>query len=351
MRDSKINIFDPYKLTSILTLNNRIVMAPMTRRFADKNYCPTEGMENYYTKRAEAGLLITEGTIISPDAIGYGNVPGIYTKEQVTAWKKIVTSVHNNDGHIFLQLWHCGRVSHPNFHQGCLPISASATVMTTPLGRTGLNCGWSREASLNEIKNLIKDYVHAAENAIEAGFDGIELHGANGYLIDQFLHYCSNKRIDEYGNNEENMSRFCLELITACGDAIGFERIGLRISPGGHMAEIITDSRDKLVFTYLLAQLSKIKIAYVHIGNFDDSITYPELENKTMTSFVRSKYSGTLITSGGYNYHTACNGINEQSFDLVALGRPFIANPDLITKLKSGSLIKDYVPSMLEYLK
>lgn len=340
----------PYKLSSKIEIKNRIVMAPMTRRRADEAYNPTEIMATYYAKRADAGLIITEGTIISKDAIGYGNVPGIFTDSHIESWKKITEAVHKNGGTIFLQLWHCGRVSHPSLHEGKLPISASATIMSTPLGNSGLTCGTSRAATKNEISDLINDYATAAQNAIKANFDGVELHGANGYLIDQFLHFCSNHRDDEYGATPENMARFCIEIVNACGETIGFERVGLRLSPGGHMNEIITEERDQLVFQCLLQQLEKLNIAYIHTGTFDDSITYNALANKTATEFLREHYKKVVIASGSYNFSSAEHGIANNLFDLIALGRPFIANPDLIKRLNQNMSLSEYNPKMLQEL-
>lgn len=343
-------LLTPFQLSSKIVIKNRIVMAPMTRRSADENYNPTEIMIPYYAKRAEAGLIITEGTIISRDAIGYGNVPGIFTDSHIEHWKKITDAVHQNGGVIFLQIWHCGRVSHPVFHEGRLPISPSAATLNIPLGRSGYSCGSSREATRDEVKSLVSDFAQAAENTMKANFDGIEIHGANGYLVDQFLHYCSNQRDDEYGNTPENMSRFCLEVVTACGEAIGFERVGLRLSPGGHMNEIVTNVRDQYVFQYLLQQLEKLNIAYVHTGTFDDSIKYNGLDNKTSTEFLREHYKKIIIASGGYNLESAEHGINANLFDLVALGRPFIANPDLIQRLNHNMPLKGYDAAMLAEL-
>jgi N-ethylmaleimide reductase len=186
---------------------------------------------------------------------------------------------------------------------------------------------------------------------MSAGFTGVEIHGANGYLVDQFLHYCTNQRDDDYGGTPANMTRFCLEVVDACAQAIGIERVGLRLSPAGHMAEIVTDPRDKEVFACLLDRLSALAMAYVHIGNFDDTVIYPELEDKSMTDFVRSKFQGTVITSGGYNYDSACAGISANKFDLIAFGRPFIANPDLIKKIKSETPWVAYDPTMLSQLQ
>ena len=345
------SILSRYKLSNTIELKNRILMAPMTRRFADKDSCPIQDMSDYYAKRADAGLIITEGTIISQDAIGYGNVPGIYTEKQISKWSNVTEKVHNNSGKIFLQLWHCGRVSHPNFHNGNKPVSCSETEMILPLGKTGLIPGRCRSASVAEIDKITNAYSIASKNALKAGFDGVEIHAANGYLIDQFLHYCTNLRDDNYGASPENMSRFCIDIVKSCRNEIGKDNVGLRISPGGHMAEIKTDHRDKFVFEFLLKTISDLNIAYVHIGNFDDSVVYPELDNKTMTRFVRDIYHGNLIACGGYSVSSAHEGIVSKQFDLVAFGRSFIANPDLIRKIKSGKELIQYAAGMLGSLK
>lgn len=344
-----LTISQSYQLTPQLKLKNRIVMAPMTRRKANDDGSPGQVMTKYYADRAAAGLIVTEGTLISEDAIGYGNIPGIYTQAHIDGWKKITDAVHANGGLIFLQLWHCGRVSHPVFHHGKLPLSASATVMTeTVLGSSGYKSGESRAATVDEISSVINDYAVAARNAISAGFDGVELHGANGYLIDQFLHYCTNQRNDMYGGTPENMARFCLECIDACGKLIGYERVGLRLSPGGYLFEVKNHVDDHLVFSYLLNQLQKREIAYVHTGNFDDSVQFPYLNNMTMTEFIRSKYAGNLIAAGGYTVDSAEKGINENKFDLAAMGRPFISNHDLIFKIKQGIPLNPYHADMLQ---
>ena len=250
-----------------------------------------------------------------------------------------------------MQLWHVGRVSHPVFLQGKLPISSSETTMTGKISRSpGLTFGKSRAATQHEIKELINYYALAAKNAIKAGFDGIELHGANGYLIDQFLHYHTNKREDEYGNTPENMSHFAIEIVKACGDSIGYERVGLRLSPGGYLNEIIGDERDYLVFQHLLKQLNQYKIAYVHTGNFNDEVKFKELHEMTMTQFMRQYYTGNLIACGNYTFEHARERIEQHDFDLVSVGRPFIANPDLIERLMHHKEIVQYTPDMLNVL-
>ena len=342
------NLFEPYPLNDKLTLKNKIIMAPMTRAFADDDLVPTDDMVNYYSRRAEAGLIITEGTIIRPDSIGYKKVPGIYNEAQISAWKKVTEAVHQHDGKIFSQIWHVGRVSHPSFIEGALPISSSETTMSSKMFRANhLFYGKSRAANELEIKELIQDYATAAKNAMAAGFDGVEIHGANGYLIDQFLHNHTNLRTDQYGGFPENMARFALAVVRACGEAIGFEKIGIRLSPGAYLNEIIGDSRDHDVFQYLLEQLNALPIAYVHTGNFDDKVKFKELKNRTMTHFIRQHYQGTVVASGSYSFEQADEGVKEGAFDLVAIGRPFIANPDLISRLKSGHTIKEYDNDML----
>ncbi len=340
-------LFEQFKLADNLILQNRILMAPMTRRCADNNHNPTEPMINYYARRADVGLIVTEGTLISKDAIGYGNVPGIFTDQQIDKWYNISNKVHKNGGKIFMQIWHCGRVSHPSFHDENLPISPSSIYLDLKLGSTNLICGKSQEATVDKIKELVEKYGNAAYNAILAGFDGIEIHGANGYLIDQFLHYCSNKRIDEYGETPENMSRFCLEVVKECGKRIGFDRVGLRLSPGGHLNNIVTSQKDYQVFKYLLNKLNSYNIAYVHTGAFDDTIIYSELGNCNMTAFMKKYYLGNLVASGNYNEETATKGINTKKFDLIAFGRHFISNFDLIDRLKHKKSLTPYSPNFL----
>ncbi len=351
MMNDKDVLLSKFKLNSLLTLKNRIFMAPMTRVKAGDNFVPTQAMAEYYARRADAGLIVTEGTIIAPDARGHNNVPGIFTDAQVEGWKKVTSAVHANNGLIFLQLWHVGRVSHPDFLNGKLPVSASATTMVGKVSRSdGLTHGASRAATLQEIKELIRAYAHAAKNAIKAGFDGVEIHGANGYLIDQFLHYNTNLRDDEYGGSIENRARFALEVIKAVGEAIGFERVGLRLTPGAYLNEIVGDMRDADVFKYLLEQLNHYPLAYLHTGTFNDTTQYKELNNKTMTEFMREHYHGALVAAGSYSPETASSGIQQKKFDLVAIGRPFIANPDLIKRLCSNAPLTNYDSSMLNTL-
>ncbi len=345
------NLFQPYQLSPHLTVPNRIVMAPMTRAMATEDFVPTVAMATYYAKRAAAGLIITEGTIISRDATGYRAVPGIYNAAQIEHWRVVTDAVHANGGRIFMQLWHVGRVSHPDFLQGAQPVGPSATHMQGRLNRSdGLIFGECRALDLHEVQAIIAQFAQAAKNALAAGFDGVELHGANGYLIDQFLHYDTNHRDDVYGGRVRDRTRFAIEVVKAVGDAIGYERIGLRLSPGAYLNEIVGDARDAAVFSDLLQQLNQLPIAYVHTGNFDDTKTFAALGEMTMTAFLRKHYHGTLIACGSYTPGSAEMHIARGDFDLIAFGRPFIANPDFIARVQSGEALQAYDVSMLKTL-
>lgn len=344
-------LFHSIQLNSALSLKNRIVMAPMTRCMAKPDGTATPLMAEYYARRADAGLIITEGTVIRPDGTGYLNVPKIYTPKHMDAWKLVTEAVHGRDGKIFMQIWHVGRVSHPFFINNQTPVSPSATEMSQAIPRMRhLQYGKARAVSLDEIHQLIDAYGQAAHYATQAGFDGIEIHGANGYLIDQFLHYHTNLRDDSYGGTAENRARFALEVVDACIQAIGAQKVGLRLSPAAYLNEIVSDPRDADVFRYLLKQLNTKQIAYVHTGNFDDSVVYAELEQKTMSAFIKTYYEGFLIACGGYNIELAESLLQSGQADLIAFGRPFIANPDLVTKLKHRQTLTEYDAKMLDRL-
>ena len=326
-------------------------MAPMTRCFAKPDGIITQEMADYYARRANCGLIITEGTIISEGATGYRNVPGIYSSKHAKSWQQATNKVHQQNGKIFCQLWHVGRVSHPIFLNGALPVSASATQMKTVVKREkNLFYGRCRALELIEIKRLIDQFYQAAIFAKEAGFDGIEIHGANGYLIDQFLHLDTNHRQDQYGGSPDTRIQFALDIIEAC-QSVFKENVGLRLSPGAYLNEMIGHPEDAITFKLLLNKLKdKQQLCYIHTGSFDDSLTYPELNELTMTQFIRQHYQGNLIACGGYSYQSAEHAIKNKQFDLVAMGRPFIANPDLINKLVSNEAIKSYNPEMLTTL-
>ncbi|EJL6286964.1 alkene reductase [Vibrio cholerae] len=342
-------LFQPYALNDVITLNNRIAMAPLTRCMADDDLVPTDAMVAYYARRADAGLIISEATIIRPDGQGYPNTPGLFTQAQIAGWKKVTEAVHANGGKIFAQLWHTGRVAHPAFFAGEYVLAPSALgVEGSVPRRRELQYTVPKAASQAEIKQLVADYAQAAENARLAGFDGVEIHGANGYLIDQFLHFDSNQRSDEYGETPANMARFALEVVDAVIARIGAERTALRVSPGAYF-NIKADSRDREVFDYLLPELEKRNLAYLHEGMFDDSVTFDFLGGRVST-YLRQHYSKTLMGVGGFSAETGATAIENNEFDLLAIGRPFIANPDYIARVQKGEELKAYQDSMLTEL-
>ncbi|MGM0547580.1 MAG: alkene reductase, partial [Bacteroidota bacterium] len=262
---SKQPLLTKYNLSG-MELANRMVMAPMTRSRAGEGNVPTDLMAKYYRQRSSAGLIISEGTQISQQGIGYPWTPGIHTVEQVEGWRKITKAVHEEDGKIFAQIWHVGRVSHPHYHDGEPPVAPSAV---KPEGQIFTADGMKdfvtpRALETNEIPGIIEDYAQAARNAIKAGFDGVEIHGANGYLIDQFLKDGTNKRDDQYGGNLENRARFAIEVVEAVADAIGAEKTGIRFSPAGRN-QGISDSNPKETFSYVLEKLNDFNLAFVHL--------------------------------------------------------------------------------------
>ncbi|MGF1695378.1 alkene reductase [Vibrio lamellibrachiae] len=340
------NLFQPLALNNTITLQNRILMAPLTRCMADDNLVPTQAMADYYARRADTGLIISEAVIIRPDGQGYPNTPGLFTAEQITGWKKVTDAVHQNGGKIFAQLWHTGRVAHPHFYDGDYVLAPSAIAVegTVPRMRE-LTYIVPKPASKDDIEQLVADYSQAAANAIDAGFDGVELHGANGYLIDQFLHYSSNTRDDEFGGNSENMARFPLAVVDAVSERIGEDRTALRVSPGAYF-NIETDARDRGVFDYLLVELEKRNLAYLHVGIFDDSTTFDYLDGSAST-YIRANYTKTLVGVGSYTAQSGSEAIEANKFDLLAIGRPLIANPDYVAKVKSGDDLVTYSDEML----
>lgn len=347
------NLFKPYELNNSISLNNKILMAPLTRCMADENLVPTPAMAEYYARRAESGLIISEAVIIRPDGQGYPNTPGLFTQEQIVGWQVVTDAVHKNGGKIFAQLWHTGRVAHPYFYGNgnddapVLAPSAIGVEGSVPRMRE-LTYKTPKAVSIDEIHLLVSDYALAAENAIKAGFDGVEIHGANGYLIDQFLHHDSNKRVDEYGGSSENMVRFALEVVDGIIERIGNDRTALRISPGAYF-NMAGDSRDRKVFDVLLPALEKRDLAFLHIGIFDDSMEFDYLGGKA-SSYVRANYKNTLVGVGSYTAEMASEAIEENKFDLIAIGRPFIANPDYVAKIRNNEPLVSYSDEMLTSL-
>lgn len=342
------NLFQEYTLNKSIKLKNRILMAPLTRCMADDDLVPTQAIVDYYARRADAGLIITEATIIRPDGQGYPNTPGLYNNAQIQGWQKVTDAVHAKGGKIFAQLWHTGRVAHPHFFgSDVLAPSALAVEGTVPRMRE-LIYQVPKAATQEDISQLIKDYAQAASNAIDAGFDGVEIHGANGYLIDQFLHHASNQREDHYGKTPENMARFALEVVDAIINRIGNEKTALRVSPGAYF-NMEGDVRDKAVFDYLLPELEKRDLAFLHIGIFNDAMEFDYLGGSA-SSYVRANYNKTLVGVGSFNAVTGSKAIAEDKFDLLAIGRPFIANPDYIEKVKLNTPLIEYSDEMLAEL-
>jgi len=329
-------LFTPITLGK-LSLKNRIVMAPMTRSRAIGNV-PNELMEKYYRLRAGAGLIITEGTSPSPNGLGYARIPGLFTDEQVQGWRRVTDGVHQAGGKIFVQLMHTGRVSHP----ANMPAS---TRMLAPSAIAAQGEMWTDSSgqqphpvpivmSEADIAQTIAEYAAAAKRAIEAGFNGIELHAANGYLIDQFLNAASNQRTDRWGGSIENRIRFAVEVAKASAAAIGAERIGMRISPYGVFNGMSPDANMDALYECLIAELNTIGLVYIHVVDHS-SMGAPEV-SPVLKAKIRAAFKGKYILSGGYDLARANADLDAQRGDLVAFGRPFISNPDLVQKLLSG---------------
>ncbi|MFC3151418.1 alkene reductase [Litoribrevibacter euphylliae] len=324
---------------SNFTTKNRLVMAPMTRsRTQQPGDIPTELMATYYAQRASAAFIVSEATQISPQGKGYSFTPGIFTSEQINGWKKVTQAVHENGGRIFSQLWHVGRMSHPSFHPDGKPVAPSALAPDAQVWVVGedgigqmLDCPEPRALSKEEIQSIVVQYRQAALNAIEAGFDGVEIHAANGYLIDQFIRSTSNKREDEYGGSIENRLRFAFEIVTAISDAIGAERTGIRLAP------FITQrgmNDPQAVDAILLAskKFEEMGIAYIHLAeaDWDDA---PVVSDDFRIQ-LRRNFSGAIVVAGNYNEESASELINNKLVDFVAFGRKFLANPDLPYRLE-----------------
>lgn len=340
-------LFEPLKLGKI-ELSNRIVMSPMTRsRSTQPGDVPNRIMAEYYAQRASAGLIITEATQISRQGQGYSFTPGIYSNEQIEGWRTVTKAVHQAGGRIFLQLWHVGRMSHPVFHNGELPVAPSACAFEGQVwianGENGsggmVDCPTPRALTIEEIGAVVEDFRQAAANAVAAGFDGVEIHGANGYLIDQFLRTTSNKRIDEYGGSTENRTRFLEEVTNAVADEIGRERVGIRLAPfitarGMNDPEIIE------TILHAAGKLEKIDIAYIHLAeaDWDDAPQIPD----DFRHKLRKIYSGKIIVAGLYDKARGEEILARNLADLVAFGRSFIANPDLPDRLKNNLKLAQY---------
>lgn len=327
-------LLSPYNLKN-MALSNRMVMAPLTRSRSTVDHVPTPIMAAYYGERSSAGLIITEGTAPSPNGAGYPRIPGIYNEEQIKAWKVVADAVHVNGGKIFMQLMHTGRISHPENMADNATILAPSAITPKSVkmyvdGKGDLDVPQPQEMTTEDIAHATQEHVQAAKNAIKAGFDGVELHSANGYLLDQFINPHANKRTDHYGGSPENRSRLTLEVTKAIIDAIGADRVGIRLSPNGGMNDAGPFDNQEETFKNIADHLEKLGPAYVHLVNHE-AMGAPALPEEIRTYF-RKNFSGTLILSGGYDAQTAEDDLNKDLGDLVAFGRPFLANPDLVTR-------------------
>ena len=337
MTSSSVSLFEPHRLGA-LTLPNRIVMAPLTRNRAAAGNVPTALMAEYYAQRAEAGLIVAEATQVCPEGQGYEATPGIHSREQVAGWRRVTDAVHARGGRIFLQLWHVGRVSHVALQPGGQkPMAPSAIRANTKtfLGGEFVDVSEPRALELHELPGIAAAFRKGAANAIAAGFDGVEVHGANGYLLDQFLRDGSNKRDDIYGGSIENRARLMRQVVQAVAEEIGPQRTGIRLSPVTP-ANDASDSNPQPVFEYVVEQLDRLDLAYIHLiegqtggdRNFGAGFDYAAL---------RSRFRGSWIVNNGYTPEMAQAALAEGSADLVAFGRSFISNPDLVTRLRRNA--------------
>ena len=331
-----------------LQLPNRAIMAPLTRGRAGESRIPNDLMSTYYTQRATAGLIITEATAVSEDGYGWVGAPAMYDDDQQRGWQKITRSVHDAGGRIFLQLWHMGRVSHPDFLNGQLPVGPSPVaaegMAVTTQGKKPYEV--PRPLTEKDLTALIKKYAEATERSLEAGFDGVEIHSANGYLLDQFLRDGSNQRDDEYGGSIENRIRFPLQVVDAVIKVASKERVGLRISPVNPFNDM-RDSNATELFSRYAVELAERELVYLHVlealpGHF----LYAEGE-KPVLQAIRKAFPGTLIANAGYQFANGNELLDSKGADAVAFGTLFIANPDLVERFRTGAELN--VPDMATF--
>lgn len=339
-----MKLFEPYK-SKTLELANRIIMAPMTRSRADNEaLAATKLHATYYSQRASAGLIITEGTTISQRANGYIHVPGIYSKPQINGWKLTTDAVHKKGGKIFAQLWHVGRISHPDLINGELPLAPSAInphfFAYTYKGKE--DTVTPKAMTLEDIHQTITDYQQAAVNAMDAGFDGVEIHAANGYLINQFFAKCANIRTDQYGGSIENRSRFLFEILEKVGESISLKKVGVRISPTlTNTFGITTDDQTVALYEYICNKLNEYDLAYVHISGFSYDALDPQSYILNTAKHYRGFYKGNYIINGGFNALSANEAIEIGAADLVSFGKLYISNPDLVERFKSKAPLNE----------
>jgi N-ethylmaleimide reductase len=334
-------LFEPYQLGPI-TLANRAVMAPLTRNRAVAGLVPNPLAIEYYGQRASAGLLISEATQISQQGQGYQDTPGIYSKEQIAGWRKVTDRVHDRGGRIFLQLWHVGRISHVSLQpNGGAPVAPSAIPAKTKtfVGGTFTDVSAPRALELSEIPGIIDGFRQGAANAIEAGFDGVEIHGANGYLLDQFAKDGTNKRTDAYGGSIENRARLMLEVSKAVSAEVGAEKTGIRISPVTP-ANDVSDSNPQPLFDYIVDGLNALNLVYIHV--IEGATGGPRDIAPFDYGSLRKRFKGAYMANNAYDLALANKVLESGAADLIAFGKLFISNPDLVERLKSGAPLNDF---------
>jgi N-ethylmaleimide reductase len=329
-------LLEPYRLGPI-TLPNRLVMAPLTRNRAAAGLVPGPLAAEYYAQRASAGLLVTEASQVSQQGQGYQDTPGIYSKEQVGGWRKVADRVHERGGRIFIQIWHVGRVSHTSLQpNGGAPVAPSAIRANgkTFVGGTFTEISEPRALALEEIPGIIESFRRGTVNALEAGFDGVEIHGANGYLLDQFAKDGTNKRSDAYGGSIENRAKLMLEVAKVVAEEAGSERTGIRISPVTPSNDV-SDSNPQPLFDHIVDRLNALKLVYLHViegatGGARDIVPFDY-------GSLRKRFKGAYVANNGYDFELASKVLAANAADLIAFGKPFIANPDLVERLKRGA--------------
>src|ERR1700680_2507578 len=337
-------LFEPFKLGPI-TLPNRLVMAPLTRNRAVAGMVPNPLAVEYYGQRASAGLLITEASQVSQQGQGYQDTPGIYSKEQVAGWRKVTDRVHANGGRIFIQIWHVGRIPHTSLQQdGGAPVAPSAIRAKgkTFVNNTFTDISEPRALTLEEIPGIIEDFKRGTANALAAGFDGVEIHGANGYLLDQFAKDGTNKRTDAYGGSIENRARLMLEVAKVVATEAGPERTGIRISPVTP-AHDVSDSNPQPLFDYIVDHLNALKLTYIHVieGATGGPPAAPAATAPFAPASLRKRFAGAYIANNGYDFELASKVLEAGAADLIAFGKPFIANPDLVERLTRGAPLNE----------
>jgi N-ethylmaleimide reductase len=330
------SLFDPIQLGAI-TAPNRVLMAPLTRARATMDHVPLAIMVDYYRLRAGAGLIITEATGISAQGLGWPYAPGIWTREQIDGWKSVTAAVHEAGGRMFSQLWHMGRLVHPNLPGRGQPLSSSPTTMSG-LARTyeGKQPYVQAKAMTHDdIRSTVADYAAAARNAMKAGFDGVEIHGANGYLIDQFLRDNANFRTDEYGGAIENRIRFLVEVATAVADAVGPARVAVRLSPNEER-QGVNDSHPQPLFEAAAAVLSNLGLAFLEVREPDFDGTNGKAERPPVAPLMRAAFKGPFILNSDYDHRKGQAALDAGKADAISFGRPFISNPDLPKRFAKG---------------